>query len=155
MYSGIYDKYLVPLYSTCGTVIFCTGTRHLYYTDTRVKNMTGSKWGRRLNQYIIYMSRATVLLLHGRVLLYHPDSTQNTTVPVPKLSVLLTPTLLPKMEMGRQLLLGNRRGMDPRVWIKKKRTTESMAKMKVQWDSSVVSGNHKTEIEAKLKKAIS
>ena len=38
--------------------------------------------------------------------------------------------------------------MDPRVWIKKKRTKESMAEMKVQqWDSSVVPGNHKTEME--------
>ena len=45
--------------------------------------------------------------------------------------------------------------MDPRVWIKKKRTKESMAEMKVQWDSSVVPGNLKTEIEAKLKKTIS
>ena len=97
-----------------------------------------------------------MLLLHCPVLLYHPDSTQNTTVPVPKLSVLSTPTLLPKMdEMGGQLLLGNRRGMDPRVWIKKKRTKEPMAEMKVQWDSLVVPGNHKTEIEAKLKKTIS
>ena len=42
--------------------------------------------------------------------------------------------------------------MDPRVWIKKKRTKESMAEMKVQWDSSVVAGNHKTEIEAKLRR---
>jgi hypothetical protein len=42
------------------------------------------------------------------------------------------------MKMAGQLLLENRRRMDPRVWIKKKRTKESMTEMKVQWDSSVV-----------------
>ncbi len=36
------------------------------------------------------------------------------------------------MKMGGQLLLENRRRMDPRVWIKKKRTKESMTEMKVQ-----------------------
>ena len=41
-----------------------------------------------------YVSRATALLLHCRVLLYHPDSTRNTTVSVPKLSVLSTPSNL-------------------------------------------------------------
>ena len=46
--------------------------------------------------------------------------------------------LATQMKMGGQLLLENRRRMDPRVWIKKKRTKESMAEMKVQWDSSVV-----------------
>jgi hypothetical protein len=31
------------------------------------------------------------------------------------------------MKMGEQLLLGNKRRMDPRVWIKKKKTKESTA----------------------------
>jgi hypothetical protein len=53
------------------------------------------------------------------------------------------------MKMVGQLLLGNKR-----VLIKKKRTKESMAEMKVQWGSLVVPGNHRTEIEAKLKKTI-
>ena len=91
------------------------------------------------------LSRATVLLSHCRVLLYYPDSMKNTTVPVPKLSVLSTPTLLPKMEIGGQPLLGNRKRMDPRVWIKKKKAKESMAEMKVQWDSLVVPRTYKIE----------
>ena len=98
------------------------------------------------------MSRATVLPSHGRVLLYHLDSTQNTTVTVPRLSVLLMPTLPPKMKMGGQLLLENRRRMDPRVWIKKKRTKESMTEMKVQWDSSVVPRIYMIEKEENLRR---
>jgi hypothetical protein len=35
--------------------------------------------------------------------------------------------------------------MDPRAWIKKKITKESMAEMKVQWDSSVVPRNEMIE----------
>ena len=42
-----------------------------------------------------YVSRATVLLSHRRVLLYHMDSTRNTRVTVSRLPVLSTPTLLP------------------------------------------------------------
>ena len=80
------------------------------------------------------MSRATVLL-------YHPDSMQNTTVAVPKLSVLSTPTLLPKMEMGGQLLLENRRRMDPRLWIMKWNMKEPMAELKVE------SGTHRLFLE--------
>ena len=80
----------------------------------------------------ISMSRATVLLPHCRVLLYHPDSTQNTTVAVPKLSVLSTPTLLPKMKMGGQLLLESKRRMDPRLWIMKWNIKEPMAESKVE-----------------------
>jgi hypothetical protein len=51
------------------------------------------------------------------------------------------------MKMGGQLLLGNKRRMDPRVWIKKKRTKESMDEMKVHLDSSVVPVNHKAKNE--------
>jgi hypothetical protein len=49
------------------------------------------------------------------------------------------------MKMGGRVLLENRRRMDPRVWIKKKRTKESMTEMKVQY---------MIEIEAKLKKTL-
>jgi hypothetical protein len=97
------------------------------------------------------MSRATVLLPHCRVLLYHLNSTRITTVPVPRLSVLSMPTLLPKMRMGGQLLLGNKRRMHPRLWTKKKkRTKESMAEMKIQWDSSVAPRTYKIEKERKI-----
>ena len=41
--------------------------------------------------------------------------------------------------------------MDPRVGIKKKRTKESMAEMKVQWDSSVVPRTYKIEKEGNSK----
>ena len=92
------------------------------------------------------MLRATVLLSHRRALLYHLDSTRNTTVTVSRLSVLSTPTLLPIMKMVGQLFLENKGRMDPRVWIKKsKRTKESMAEMKVQWDSSVVPRTYRIE----------
>jgi hypothetical protein len=37
------------------------------------------------------------------------------------------PNLATQNEDGGQLLLGNKRRMDPRVWIKKKRTKESTA----------------------------
>jgi hypothetical protein len=49
------------------------------------------------------------------------------------------------MKMGGHLLLENKRRMDPRVSIKKKRTKESMAEMKVQWDSSVAPRTSKIE----------
>ena len=78
------------------------------------------------------LSRATVLLPRCRVLLYHTDSMQNTTVAVPKLSVLSTPTLLPKMKMGGQQLLENKRRMDPRLWIMKWNMKEPMAESKVE-----------------------
>ena len=95
----------------------------------------------------VRMSRATVLLPRCRVLLYHPDSMQNTTVAVPKLSVLSTPTLLPKMEMGGKELLENKRRMDPRLWIMKWNMKEPMAESKkLKWDSLVVPGKHKNEL---------
>jgi hypothetical protein len=56
-------------------------------------------------------------------------------------------------EEGGQLLLENRRRMDPRVWIKKnKRTKESMTEMKVQWDSSVVPRIYMIEKEENLRR---
>ena len=51
-----------------------------------------------------------MLLSHCRVLLYHPDSTQNTTVPVPRLSVMSMPTLLTNLRMFGQPLLGSIKG---------------------------------------------
>jgi hypothetical protein len=54
------------------------------------------------------------------------------------------------MKKVGQLLLGNKRRMNPSVWIKKKRTKESMAEMKVQWDSSVVPRIYMIEIEENL-----
>ena len=51
------------------------------------------------------------------------------------------------MKRVGQLLLENKRRMDPRVCIKKKRTKESMTKMKLQWDSSVVPRTYKIEKE--------
>ena len=78
------------------------------------------------------MSSATVLLSHCRVLLYHPDSTQNTTVPVPKLSVLSMPTLLTKMKMVGQPLLGSIKRRTKKAKKQEKKIKVSTAGMKVQ-----------------------
>ena len=81
--------------------------------------------------------RATVLLAHRWELLYHPDSTRNTTVPVPRLSVLSIPTILPKMKMVGQPSLANKRSMDPpRAWIRQKITKDN--KRIHGWNESTV-----------------
>jgi hypothetical protein len=56
------------------------------------------------------------------------------------------------MKMGGQLLLENKRRNGPRVWIKKTRTKESMAEMKVQWDSLVVPRIYMIEIEENVRR---
>ena len=114
------------------------------YNDTRrilsVKKLTVKCWllnaeweciihGMKDGVYCA-LSRTTVLLSHCQVLLYHLDSMQNATVRVHRLSVLSMPKLLPKMKMGGQLLLVNKRRMDPGVWIKNKRI--------YGWDESTV-----------------
>ena len=61
------------------------------------------------------------------------------------------PNLATQNEDGWTTIIGNKRRMDPRVWIKKKRTKESMAEMKVQWNSSVVPRTYKIEKRETLK----
>jgi hypothetical protein len=55
-------------------------------------------------------------------------------------------------EDGWTTIIGKQKRMDPRVWIKKKGTKESMTEMKVQWDSSVVPRIYMIEKEEKLRR---
>ena len=115
--------------SVSNVICVCCQTAHFNATPATCIQRLHQTVG---NHHRPAMSRATVLLPRCRVLLNHPDSMQNTTVAVPKLSVLSTPTLLPKMKMGGQLLLGNKRRMKPRLWIMKWNMKEPMAESKVE-----------------------
>ena len=50
-----------------------------------------------------------MLLAHSRVLLYHRDSTQNTTVPVPRLSVLSDLNYATQNEDGWTTIIGKQK----------------------------------------------
>ena len=100
---------------------------------------------RCVESYCATVTSSSATVPSGQYATYDGASSSKT------LSVLSTPTLLPKMKMGGQLLLENKRRMDPRVWIKKKRTKESKAEMKLQWDSSVVPRTYKIEKEGNSK----